>query len=457
MTQRLWLSSVLCCMFQFVNAHLAAQGIQPYPSADTDRLLRVKTPIAPPPVNVVFSDPDFGSSMVRVTDENTNPHVPGGYFYNSGTETSSWSSDGRKFYIVGQNAIDLAFAFDPATMAVRSLPPAPIGQGLRLPYKNDATFSFVDPDLIYGVPYSAPFTITQYRFSTGKAAPVVDLTQCGTQPALVATGKNSADGVKSSADDARLVTSAGGNQFGSNFLVLVYDKTLGCRWFNTQTGSIGGRWGQTGTVANAARFPVRHASISGSGRYVKISVDGPIGFYIWDVATLNLTACPKIAGAPGCTTYGAMGFNSWVASAGAGDEMNTLKWPLSNLAGVTSLLNPLPLPHLWGMERHFSWRNGQLNEMAPQCGTTYSYDGDLGVKQAYDGEILCVQTDGLGSNIWRFAHNRSVWNPKYFYTDTFGNVSLDGHFLMFSSTWDGQVGTTATGGPRSDVWIVKLN
>lgn len=455
--KQLWLICVCCSMFSAATTALMAQGKQPYASAATDRLFRAKTPMAPPPVNTLFADPDFGSSMIRVTDQNTNPKLVGSYYYNSGTETNSWSADGRKFYITSQNAINLAFGFDPSTMAISSLPPAPAGQGLRLPFRSDATFSFLDSDLMYGLPYTAPFKISKYRFSSGKVTPLVDLTKCGTQPPIVPTGKMSADAVKISADDSRMVTAGGGKQFGGNPLVLVYDKSLGCRWYNTQTGAIGGAWGQTGTVAMLDRFPVRHAAISGSGKYVKISVDGPIGFYIWDVATLNVAVCPKIAGAPGCTTYGAMGYNSWVAAAGSGDEMNTLKWPLGNLPGATSLLSPLPLPHYWGMERHFSWRNGQVNDNVPVCGTTYSYDGDPNVTQPYDGEVVCTEADGLGSTIWRFAHNRAVWNPTYFYTDTFGNLSLDGNFLMFSSTWDGQTGVSPTGGPRSDVWIVKLN
>ena len=92
------------------------------------------------------------------------------------------------------------------------------------------------------------------------------------EPPIVPTGKMSADAVKISADDSRMVTAGGGKQFGGNPLVLVYDKSLGCRWYNTQTGAIGGAWGQTGTVAMLDRFPVRHAAISGSGKYVKISV-----------------------------------------------------------------------------------------------------------------------------------------------------------------------------------------
>ena len=50
-----------------------AQGVQPYPNAFTDRAVHPKTPMAPPPINTVFQDPDFGAFMVRVTDDNTNP------------------------------------------------------------------------------------------------------------------------------------------------------------------------------------------------------------------------------------------------------------------------------------------------------------------------------------------------------------------------------------------------
>ena len=109
----LWLECVCCFLLSIASMDAMAQSKQPYPNATTDRLFRAKTPMAPPPVNTVFADPDFGSSMVRVTDQNTNPKVAGSYFYNSGTETSSWSADGKKFYIVGQNAVDLAFGFDP--------------------------------------------------------------------------------------------------------------------------------------------------------------------------------------------------------------------------------------------------------------------------------------------------------------------------------------------------------
>lgn len=441
-------------MFSAVAKNFLAQEIHAYPNGVTDRLLHAKTPMLPPPVNTVFKEPDFGTSMIRVTNQNTNPTVPLSYFYNSAGSTNEWSADGRKFFVIGQNAIDLAFAFDPATMAISSLPPAPSGQGLRLPLRPDATFSFVDSDLMFGTTFAAPLTISQYRFSTNAVTPILDVTTCTTQPPLQKGNNFSSDGMATSADDSRLTVSAGGKQFGKNFVVIVYDKNLGCRWYNTQTGQIGGAWGQAGTVSIPARYQVRHSFISGNGRYIRISVDGPIGFYVWDVSTLNVTSCLS-GGKQGCTTYGAVGNSTYVGEAGEIDEMNTLKWPLGDLAGVGSI-TATPLPHYWGNIRHFAWRTGMLDDNAPVCGNTYSYDGDIRVTQPYDGEIFCLETDGLGSTIWRFGHNRAVWNPTYFYTDPFGNISLDGNFLLFASTWDGQLGTTATGGPRSDIWIVKL-
>jgi hypothetical protein len=109
------------------------------------------------------------------------------------------------------------------------------------------------------------------------------------------------------------------------------------------------------------------------------------------------------------------------------------------------------------MEKHFTWSGGHLNNNVPVCGSTYAADGRDTVIQPYDGEIFCIETDLNASTIWRFAHNRAIWDEEYYWSEPFGNVSLDGRFFMFSSSWDGQVGTDSDGDPRSDIWIVKLD
>jgi hypothetical protein len=86
--------------------------------------------------------------------------------------------------------------------------------------------------------------------------------------------------------------------------VVVYDKQLGCRWYNTETGQIGGQWGPSGYV-NLPPFLIAHAHISGNGKYVKIYEFG-FGIRFWDVATLTVNACP-LHTSLNCDGYGVLG------------------------------------------------------------------------------------------------------------------------------------------------------
>jgi len=432
-----------------------AQGVEPYSNAITDREVHTKTPMEPPPANTVFHDPDFGSLMVRVTDDNTNPKHIHSYFRNPETETNAWSADDKKFFLVGENETLLAFQFDPTNMLVSALPGAGKGGGFVIPLHQSLTFSYVDPDLMYGTLNKAPLTIASYRFSTGTITPLIDVTTCGMQPPLVAGKHVTSSDFSISGDDRRIEINAGGNQFGNRTFAIVYDKKKGCRWYNTQTGQIGGSWGPTGQAIVPENFLINHAYISGNGRYVKLSV-GHKGYYVWDVTSLNVRPC-YVRGGPNCSGYGSLGYDTQINAPGVTDEMNTYRRPLSDLSNITQLVDPLPLPHLWGMEKHFTWTGGHLNNSAPVCGATYSPDGITDIKQPYDTEIFCIETDLTASTLWRFAHNRAVWDPEYFWSEPFGNVSLDGRFFMFSSSWDNQMGVNENGYPRSDVWIVKLD
>jgi hypothetical protein len=108
--------------FVLALAHVTAlaQGISPYPNAITDRLVHPKTAMLPPAVNTVFSDPDFLTSMVRVTDPNTDPTHSGAFFFNPTGMASGWSADGKKVHLLREDAVLLAFGFDPTTMTVHS-------------------------------------------------------------------------------------------------------------------------------------------------------------------------------------------------------------------------------------------------------------------------------------------------------------------------------------------------
>jgi hypothetical protein len=432
---------------------VSAQSRQPYPNANTDQLIHQETPMAVPTKNVVFTDPDFGESMVRATDSTTNFKLPGTYLRTSGTgETNEWSSDNSKFYVIGKGGQNLAFAFNPTTMAISSLPKAGAGQGLLLPLRSGASFSFVDPDLIYGTAEPNTLIITSYRFSTGVSTPVIDTRTCGVQPPL-GNSVVSDDDVTPSLNDSRVSISEGGTQSGNHMFVVVYDKKLGCRWYNTQTAQIGGQWGTNGTATVTTPYLIRHAYLSRSGNYVVILVDW-FGWYVWDLTTLTVTACPVHDKVNECAGYMTLGYNSLINGPAITGDMQVAMRPLSNIAQIAQLVSPVLYD--WGQEQQFAWSNVNVNDNTPVCGTMHSYDGDTEITQPYAGEIFCIETDGLASTVWRFAHNRSVYISPYFQTQPLGTVSMDGRFLLFTSDWDAQLGNGVDGQPLSDAFIVKL-
>ncbi len=308
---------------------------------------------------------------------------------------------------------------------------------------------------MYGTNGKNVLEITSYRFSTGTLTPVINTTTCGMQPPLVPGPKvRSGDDVTSSLDDSRLSISEGGSAFGYHMFVVVYDRALGCRWYNTQTGQIGGQWGQSGAASIGDSYLIARATLSKSGKYVRINVNGQ-GNYVWDVATLQVQHC-AIHSAMHCDGYMANGYNSFVESRGYKNPMDIVKRPFSDVSQVEPLVWPLAPAHTFTQEKHFSWGNVDANDSVPVCLSTYDEIDKDDITVPYEGEIFCVETDGLASTIWRFAHNRAHWYPEYFNTQPLGSISRDGRFFMFTSSWDEQLGTEADGTPRSDVWIVKL-
>ena len=260
------------------------------------------------------------------------------------------------------------------------------------------------------------------------------------------------DDVSVSFNDRRVSISEGGPDSGEDMFLIVYDKKLGCRWYNSQTGQIGGGWGTQGRASVTTPYLIRHAYLSKNGRYAFILVNY-FGWYVWDLATLNVSSC-LIGSELDCGGYGAVGFNSYVSGPGVTDDMQTVKRSLSNLSLFSDLYYPIPSPSNWEQQSHFTWSNVNTLDNTPVCGSMYGYDTDI--TEPYAGEIFCIETDGAASTVWRFAHNRAAYVEPYFQTQPLGNVSRSGRFFLFTSNWDGQLGLSADGTPDSAVFILKL-
>jgi hypothetical protein len=397
---------LIVCAF-IGNTKLSAQALHAYVKATTDQLVHAKTPMTPPGVNTPFVDPDFGSRMVRVTDESSNFLRPGGYVRTEASGSANmFASDDTKLYVIAEGGATLVYSFDPSTMTVGSLPGAKPGTGLLVPLRAGASFSFTDPDLMYGTNGKNVLEITSYRFSTGKLSPVIDTTTCGMQPPLVPGPKvRSGDDVTPSLDDNRFSMSEGGPSFGAHMFVVVYDKKLGCRWYNTQTGQIGGQWGESGAASTSDSYLIAHATLSKSGNYVRINANG-LGFYVWNVATLQVQHC-SIHSTMQCGGYTANGYDSIVQSRAYKNPMDIVKRPFSDVSQVEPLVFPLAPVHSFPQSKHFTWQNVDANDSVPVCASTYDEIDKDDITVPYEGEIVCIETDGAASTIWRFAHNRT--------------------------------------------------
>jgi hypothetical protein len=413
--------------------------------ARTDRLLQPQTQMSPPPANTVFLDPDFSSRMIRVTDS-TVGSLKISFRNTSQGDSNMWSSDGKKFFVVRRDGISFVFSFDPVSMNVQQLG--------TLPLAYDPSFSYVDPDLVYGIQPQTPLVISAYRISTKHVTTVLDTHACQTQPALSATAYGVLPTVSS--DDSRIAVTEGGPTIGQHMFVTIYDRSLGCRWLNTQTGQIGG-FGQTGFIANWPSFLVRTSVLSHDGRFLQITTNAaPFAQYIWAIDTLSVFQCSTVYG-PHCGGYTALGNEHMVNQPGVTDEMNIYLRPLSSPAMTSQLVVPLKTPDQFGMIERWSWNNVDANDSVPVCGTTYRYNAYGAIQTVWDGEIICLETDGLGSTVWRFAHHRSIAETGNMQSMPLGNISPTGSFYLFTSNWGEQLGTEADGTtPRSDTWIAEL-
>jgi len=447
-----WLLALLAVVSAAGPAH--AQSLSPSAPPSTYVTESDRNVYPPPPLPALgpagyrFSDPTFGSKMLRVTDANTRPDRLGRFWASpSSAETSAWNTDSTKFYVIGGGGEIVPYRFDPRTMtAARMGDTGNAGGGLLLFFGGEPSFSFVDPDVMYGVDWSDRHQFVSYRFSTATQTTVHDMQAC--LPGVAVHEGN----VSVTKDDQRLLDYSGGLSQGLDTHVYVYDRTLGCRWLNTQTGQVGGAWGPTGASRGDSGWLIHNARISKNGKWARItaSTASAAGVYFWNIETLDVIAC-NVDAAPYCAGHLVTGFDTVVNQRGLGSGMDLAIRPMSAPNNAGPLITPLPTPGSWGQDTHPSWNNVQADERQPVCMAVYRPDNL--VLSAWDGEIICVRTDGAASTVWRFAHHRSRYVS--FWDSPRANVSQDGRFALFTSNWELTLGI-GLDGIRDDAFVVQL-
>jgi len=414
--------------------------------ARTDRKVETYTAMPPTlgPAGSIITDPTFGSRIARATDAGTDPQRPDiSFFTPASAEQNSWNTNSTRFFATNNGGALWLFDFDPNSMKTR------VVEKLKMGWKG-AQFSFRQPDILYGIGGRSGI-FQQYDVTQGKVSDIHNATSC-TSLKADDWGTN----ISVSADDKRLMGVFGPEQ-GKNYLVYVYDRDKGCRWYNTQTGEIGGKWGPQGSITAPYRFGIHDARISKSGEYVEVSGGGQ-GPIFWHVDTLDVALCANKENQ--CWGHHAMGYAHLVNSFNRRHPLELAERPLNDLKATRQILDP---PSVIGWyDYHISWNSSGPEDSNPACFSTYRKGNPntprapLVVSGPWENEIDCIEMDGKGSTVWRFAHTYST-GRNGFWSQPRGNVSPDGRFFMFTSDWQDQLGLQPNKKfYRTDVFIVEL-
>ena len=426
------------------------------------------------------TDPNFGNAIARLTDWNTEDS--GGRNDNFGVSCSGsaeinfMNPGDSKFYVCdGGAAMDL-FSFDSATMTASRMYESsfPATNGFRIVTNSSSgEWSFTQANTLYDMETGNYRTGTpilkSYDFSSLSKPPgpqtVYDFSKNSACVPSSAGSTHWIEDVTVSKDDQTFSTSfslTGGQ--GSAIWVVVWNRSTGCRWLNTQTGQVGGEWGPAGTINLGDRFYIHNSRISKDGNWVKITFQSCISIcasgiqlYLWQIDTNTLTACTT---ANNCLGHSALGYTHLVNSPTTPSQQTQLIRPLSNINNQTQLWSNGPPSHVpW--DNHQSWENVNAGDSYPYLSSS---DTGVAIVYAWDNEIDGFSTDGSG-NVYRFAHTFSSGLSSFFSSNNaIGCVSADGKYFAWSSDWEGTLGST-TGGKtctlgsncRSDVFMVALN
>ena len=234
-------------------------------AAITDRNSYVKPPL---PVlgaaGFAFTDPTFGSALVRVTDGRTRPGLLQRSFrVPSNAHLSAWNATSTTFYVISNDGTVIPYMFNAATMTASRFQPAATGNGgLTLGFYVEPQFSLVNPNVIYGAVSGANNrTISQYDFQSDRYTALLNLDTIVSGLTGTYVGGVMSGGTPSEA----LLTFFGGAAQDLHYYALwaPVANMAGRKILNTMASTINGV--ATSVVLN---FHLHSAQIDRSGRYV---------------------------------------------------------------------------------------------------------------------------------------------------------------------------------------------
>ncbi|PYT09041.1 MAG: hypothetical protein DMF60_03375 [Acidobacteria bacterium] len=362
-------------------------------------------PAAPalPKAGGTYVDPIFGTTIMRVTDENDGTSNMNYYSY-----WPTFNLDSTRFFISCDYSPRL-YKFDPNNFQIISkgplfTQPLPGGGSLST---EDAIWSGTNPDVLYGY---AGLKLWAYNVSAGTYTLIKDFTG-ELSPGSLGQMSKSVD------DNVFAFTKKDSNYAPTGYLVWQRD--------------------QNKILRNVSLGNYDEVEIDKSGRYlvVKAEFGGGVDFQDIDLQTGTVQSLtdPSPDFSPGHSDNGrqiVVGHDNW-----------NNRYTSRSLATPHQFLPVISFGSDWSQGNHVS----MLADNEAWCVISNFNAGGSGPVGPFHNEIFQASTDG-NQNVRRLAQHRSVYRD---YWDTpRAEISRDGRFVAYTSNW----GSTT----RRDVFIIKV-
>jgi hypothetical protein len=407
-------------------------------------------PIPPPPAlgpaNSILADPTFGSRILRVTDANTAGGmslIPGdaGFF-------RTWNADSTALKLMSANGKSWWVTFDPVNFNVGGGSSQPSLHPLNLNHFWE--WSAVDPHVLY---FLNGNQLGKYNIST-------DITiNLGGPPTndpvtwhVAVAGRDnwvcSVAGSGTQDTYTKLFCIDPGNPTQNKFIDIVKRTINGI----AQTDS---NWP---TAASGQTIGIH--SIAGSAGGSWLAVQFVRQSWGKGIAVLNLNTNTWSLAKGIWAGHIALGDGKLVNGSGSTngrDSRGAMIRDPNNMTDAAKYIYLMQPPGTigWYDAEHSSWFNASTNPNAPILFSRYNITSPPGPLPWY-GEIIMAACDG-SNTVWRFAHNHNGGGG--YFGEAFAQISNDGRWALFSSYWDGTLGSSKGDfgiGTRIDTFIVEL-
>jgi hypothetical protein len=359
-----------------------------------------------------FTDPVFGTEIMRVTDPATAPK-------GAGTNYSYWASfnaDNTKLLVMEAGAQQDAsiYNFDPATFTLGArLPPVPYSPPGNIPIRlDDACWSSADPDILY-VHQDLGTKIYKYKVSRQTYTLVGDVAR------VLPRGQNIQQMGMAADNDTFSFTRRGGAPGYKQLGYAVYRAS-------------------TDTVLFQHPEVINEVRIDKSGRYLYVNT--------------NETGVGKHEGRVVDTSTGAMTNLTDDAPDHAPSHYDvgtgTVVGNGNYIVGIStrSLAAPRRFTKILDLSPEKNYGGFHLSMLADNEGWVLVSFYTPHLNGVMQGEVVQVATDGSG-RVRRLFHHQAVGTN--YYDSPRANISRDGRFIAFSSNW-------GVAGGRHDMFVARI-